>query len=160
MPYAAESARTEPGTYVELETAAPNPNRRIPGFGCVYLTRSVRQAELTSTLVESAQIRIYHAAGLADARERLTLTRSRVLLTDIAFERGDWKNALQMTVRLRPSTALVVAARLADERLWLDVLERGAYDLILKPFHKEDLCRVLENAHSHALMGGLRHITA
>ncbi len=160
MSYTTESERTESGSYAEPDAAARNAHRRTPGFACVYLTRSVHEAERASALVESAQIRIYHAAGLTDARERLTLTRSRVLLTDTAFKTGNWKDALRMTVRRRPSTALVVAARLADERLWLDVLEHGAYDLILKPFQKDDVCRILENAHSHARAGVLRRMTA
>ena len=64
-------------------------------------------------------------AALADALERLTLTGSRVLMTDTAFERGNWRDALQVVAGLRPSAELVVAAQLADERLWLGVLERG-----------------------------------
>jgi len=161
MPYATASARIETGDATEPETVARNPNGPIPGFGCVYLTRSVREAELASALVETAQIRIYHATGLDDARTRLKLTRSRVLLADTAIGKGKgWKDALQMAARLRPSTVLVVASRLADERLWLGVLEHGAYDLILKPFQADELRRVLENAHSHAITGGLRHMTA
>jgi DNA-binding NtrC family response regulator len=155
-----ERAETGPGPDAEPDTAAPDPNGRAPGFGCVYLTRSVREATRASALVESARIRIYHATGLADALERLTLTGSRVLLTDTAFARGNWRDALQVVAGLRPSVELVVAARLADERLWLGVLERGAYDLILKPFQEDELCRVLENAHNHAIAGGSRRMTA
>ena len=55
---------------------------------------------------------------------------------------------------------LVVASRLADEKLWLGVLEHGAYNLTLKPFQADELCRVLRNAHNHAVSGGLRHMTA
>jgi DNA-binding NtrC family response regulator len=144
----------------EPETAARNPNGREPGFGCVYLTSSVREAERASALMEPAQIRIFHAARLEDAEARIKLTRSRVLLTETAFQRGNWKDALQMAARLYPPTALVVAARLADERLWIGVLERGAYDLIQKPFRVDELRRILENAYSHATTGKPRHMTA
>ena len=110
--------------------------------------------------MEAAQIRIYHAAWLDDAEVQLKLTKSRVLLTDTTFKRGNWKDALQMAVGLRPATALVVAARLADERLWIGVLERGAYDLIQKPFQADELRRILENAHNHATTGKPMHMTA
>jgi FixJ family two-component response regulator len=44
-------------------------------------------------------------------------------------------------------------ARLADERLWIGVLEQGAYDLIQNPFRADELRCILENAHSHATTG-------
>lgn len=134
--------------------------RLTAGFGCVYLTSSVREAERTSALLEPARIRLHHAASLNDAEERLKLTRSRVLLANTAFRTGTWQDALQLTFRLRPATALVVAARLADDRLWIGALEQGAYDLIQKPFQAEELRRILENAHSHATTGRPRHMTA
>ncbi len=142
------------------ETVARSPNILTPSFGCVYLTSSIREAERASALLEPAQIRIYHAARLEDAAARLKLTKSRVLLTDTAYKGGNWKDALQMAVRLRPPTALVVAARLANERLWIGVLELGAYDLIQKPFRADELRRILENAHRHATTGKPLHMTA
>lgn len=131
-----------------------------PGFSCVYLATSAREAELVSSLVESERIRIFHADSLKDGASKLKLTRSRVLLTNTKFRDGNWKVALEMSMRLRPQAALVVASRLADDELWLGVLELGAYDLILKPFRAADLCRVLQNAYLHATTGGLRHMTA
>jgi DNA-binding NtrC family response regulator len=100
-------------------------------------------------MVKSAQIDIHHSTGLEDAKARLTATRSCVLLTDVVFERGTWRDALQMTALL-PRTALVVVSRLLDERLWIGALERGAYDMILKPFQADELRRVLENACFHS----------
>jgi DNA-binding NtrC family response regulator len=144
----------------EPETVGQSPNKLILGFGCVYLTSSIREAERTSALMESALIRIYHAASLRDAEERLKLTRSRILLTNTTFRSGNWKDALQLTVNLRPKTALVLAARLADERLWIGALEHGAYDLIQKPFQADELRRVLENAHQYATTTRPLHMTA
>jgi DNA-binding NtrC family response regulator len=139
---------------------ARDPQTRIPGFSCVYLTSSVREAERASSLLESAKIRIYRAAKLGDAEARLRLTRSRVLLADTSFRGGNWTEALQIAMQRRPTTALVVAARLADENLWISVIERGAYDLVVKPFQADELRRILENAHSHATTGQPLHMTA
>ena len=52
------------------------------------------------------------------------------------------------------------AARLADERLWLSVLELGAYDLIERPFRGEELRRIIENAHLHSTTTRPRYFTA
>jgi len=108
---------------------------------------------MASTLVESAQIRIHRSPTLNDAKARLHATKSRVLLTDVSFQRGGWEDALRMAARRPVRTALVLVSRLADERLWIDALERGAYDLILQPFHADELRRILGNAHLHATGG-------
>jgi len=41
---------------------------------------------------------------------------------------------------------LIVASRLADERLWAEVLNLGGYDVLLKPFEPAELRRVIGNA--------------
>jgi len=140
------------GAGVRAERAGQSANIPVQGFSCVYLTSSGPSAALACSMVESAQIHIHHSTGLDDAKARLRATKSRVLLTDVAFERGNWMDALRMTAVL-PRTALVVVSHLVDARLWIGALERGAYDLILKPFQAEDLRHVLENAHFWATSG-------
>lgn len=44
--------------------------------------------------------------------------------------------------------------RLADERLWIDALERGVYDVILEPFRGDELRSILVNANFRATEGG------
>jgi DNA-binding NtrC family response regulator len=160
MPAVIKQTRTQAGAGLEPETAPQNAKTPDPGFGCVYLTSSVREAELVSMLVEADGIRLYHSATLQDAESTLKLTRSRVLLTNTKCRNGNWRDALALSVRMHPPAALVVAARIADENLWLGVLEQGAYDLIVKPFQAAELIRVLRNAQTHAASGGLRRMTA
>ena len=160
MPAVIDEIAIQKGQELEPEPAHNRTTARDPGFGCVYLATSAREAEQVSSLVESERIRIYHAAGLEDAASKLKLTRSRVLLSNTNFRGGDWRDALELSQHVRPQAALVVASHLADDQLWLGVLERGAYDLIVKPFQAEDLCRVLRNAYTHAASGGLRRMTA
>jgi DNA-binding NtrC family response regulator len=126
-------------------------------FSCVYLTSSTGAAELASTLVKPAQIHIHRSTSLDDAKARLKSTKSHTLLADVSFDTGGWEDALRMAARLAFRTAVVLVSRLADERLWIDALERGAYDLILEPFHAEELRRILESAHFRATRGGSCH---
>jgi DNA-binding NtrC family response regulator len=146
------------GLQPEAETRRPRP--LADGFGCVYLTSSTREAAQADDLMKPVHIRIYHAGSLGDAKARLQLTGSRVLLTDTIFKEGTWKAALEMVARLRPFRSLVVAAQMADDRLWLATLELGAYDLIQKPFRADELRRILENAHSHSIIGEPLYLTA
>ena len=133
-----------------LQVAGHAPNIPSYRFSCVYLTSSSRAAARVSTLVASAQIQIHSANTLGNAKARLQATKARVMLTDITFERGGWEDAMRMAARLPFRAALVLVSPFADQRLWIDALEYGAYDLILEPFHAEELSWILENAHLSA----------
>jgi FixJ family two-component response regulator len=41
---------------------------------------------------------------------------------------------------------LIVTSRLADEHLWAEALNLGAYDVLAKPFDQEEVIRVLSSA--------------
>jgi DNA-binding NtrC family response regulator len=57
-----------------------------------------------------------------------------------------WQSLLEETWRLSPSPRLIVTDRLADERMWAEVLNLGAYDLLMQPFVAEEVFRVVTNA--------------
>jgi DNA-binding response OmpR family regulator len=139
-----------------LQVAGHTPNIPSYRFSCVYLTSSSRAAALVSTLAASAQIQIHSASTLGNAKARLQATKARVMLTDVMFERGGWEDAVRMAARLSFRAALVLVSPFADQRLWIDALECGAYDLILEPFHAEELSWILENAHLSATNPGSR----
>ena len=50
---------------------------------------------------------------------------------------------------LQDPPSLVVTSRLADERLWAEVLNLGAYDLLARPFNKNELTRTVALAWQH-----------
>ena len=70
-----------------------------------------------------------------------------VVICEHSLPDGDWKLLLAEmdTAAVRPS--LIVSSRLADERLWSEVLNLGAFDLLLgAPFEAEEVLRVTEGA--------------
>jgi len=50
----------------------------------------------------------------------------------VAGQRVFWRVAVRQILEMEPDTVIVVISRLADERLWIDVLGSGAYDLLPK----------------------------
>ena len=128
----------------------PHNGPRRADFKCVFLTCSEVESRAVSRLLMPAGIRILPAAMLEQADLLLATTDSAVLLADSAFLDGTWEDALDMVAKSHPRVELVLAAGQADERFWIDVLERGAYDLVLKPFDAGELRRILENANAHA----------
>jgi len=56
---------------------------------------------------------------------------------------------LAETLKLPDPPLLIVASRLADEYLWAEALNPGAYDVLAKPFDAEEVIRVLRSAWFH-----------
>jgi DNA-binding response OmpR family regulator len=44
---------------------------------------------------------------------------------------------------------LIVTSRLADERLWVEALNLGAFDVLAKPFDQKELVRSVSLAWLH-----------
>ncbi len=62
---------------------------------------------------------------------------------------GSWKKLLELLTVLPDPPYLIVTSRLADERLWTEALNLGAYDVLAKPFDKEEVIRTLYSAWLH-----------
>jgi DNA-binding NtrC family response regulator len=61
-------------------------------------------------------------------------------------EGHSWKNVLDRLAGMDGPPRLIVMSRLADERLWAEVLNLGGYDVLAKPLDGEELRRVVGTA--------------
>jgi DNA-binding response OmpR family regulator len=78
-------------------------------------------------------------------RQTLALLRSHqvaVLLCERDQPDGCWLDLLDAAKNLTTPPSLVVCSRLADEHLWAEVLNLGGYDVLVKPFDREEVLRV------------------
>jgi DNA-binding NtrC family response regulator len=48
--------------------------------------------------------------------------------------------------RNRPLAEVIILSRLADEELWIESIQRGAYDFLPKPLDRKELRRIVKNA--------------
>jgi DNA-binding response OmpR family regulator len=72
-----------------------------------------------------------------------------VVICEHSLPDGDWKLVLAELDKVAVRPSLIVSSRLADERLWAEVLNLGAFDLLLgAPFEPEEVLRVTESAWS------------
>jgi DNA-binding NtrC family response regulator len=66
-----------------------------------------------------------------------------VVLCEARMPDGSW-DTLMDGLRDRPAPpALIVASRMADERLWGEVLNLGGYDVLATPFDRTEVLRAL-----------------
>jgi len=89
---------------------------------------------------------VCRAAGRCGAMSAVRRLRPSVVICDEDLADGDWRELLA-DLRDEPETPpLIVSSRLADDRLWAEVLNLGAYDLLMKPFEAAEVSRVVRLA--------------
>lgn len=64
----------------------------------------------------------------------------------------DWKETVRRLRRSDCPKPLVFLTRLPDERLWVEMLDAGVFDLLQKPCRARNLCWVVETALKHYLI--------
>jgi two-component system C4-dicarboxylate transport response regulator DctD len=71
-----------------------------------------------------------------------------VILCDV--DGVDWVEALRLFRQNQPAAPVVFLTRLADEQLWIQMLDAGAYDLLEKPYRPQDLRWIVSSALKRA----------
>lgn len=73
-----------------------------------------------------------------------------VVISEAFLSDGNcWKDLLNEILKMEDPPPLIVTDRLADEHLWAEVLNLGAYDLIAKPFDAGEVLHAVTTACSH-----------
>lgn len=135
MQQLAESAKIEPG------------RQNIP----VLSISPVRSdhADLEALLC-GPQWKVHRAASLRSALSQLSHLRPMPL---VVCERNllqtTWQEVLSQTMLLPEAPYFVVTSRFADDYLWAEALNLGAYDVLAKPFNPIELTRSLSIAWQH-----------
>ena len=62
---------------------------------------------------------------------------------------GSWRELWQQMSSMPHLPLLIVTSRLADERLWAEVLNEGGWDVLAQPFDRTEVIRVVESAFRH-----------
>jgi DNA-binding response OmpR family regulator len=82
---------------------------------------------------------------------RRTKNSSDAILAEREFPDGlGWKRLLDEVQNMVGLQPVIVASRLGDDCLWAEVLNLGAYDLLMKPFDGEETVRVVAMAMRQA----------
>jgi len=97
--------------------------------------------------LESCGIDVLPVCDCNEGRRMLEIQpQMQVVLTDAALPDGDWRGVLQIVALARADIEVVVCSRLGDQKLWIDVLEQGAYDVLVEPYQREEIRRIVDVA--------------
>jgi len=96
---------------------------------------------------------LHRASGRCDALRSVRRFKPWVVVCDQNLADGDWRDLLT-DLQEQGNTPLIVASRLADDRLWAEVLNLGGYDLLANPFAAPEVSRVVTMAANRGGNGG------
>jgi len=116
----------------------------LPKIKAMLVMAQERRLPLLDVL-ESCGIEVVPACNCNEAR-RMLETQVQVVLTDRVLPDGDWRAVLEIVAQDLANVQVVVCSRLGDHTLLIDVLEQGAYDVLVEPYQCEEVRRVLEAA--------------
>jgi DNA-binding NtrC family response regulator len=111
-----------------------------------------RRERLIRFLAQS-DVQIISADGVEEAKRKLSDANTCDLaFVDSDLPDGSWRDLIQFIVAGRELCEIVVCARVGDERLWAEVIQCGAFDLIPEPLERQEVLRIMNSAlDSHYL---------
>lgn len=98
---------------------------------------------LDATLDPPRTFLLKSCANLPTALSALRDRQFEVIVCERDLPQGSWKDVLEQVTILSDPPSLIVTSRLADERLWAEALNLGAFDVLAKPFDRMETVRVI-----------------
>ena len=86
------------------------------------------------------------ARDLASALAMLQQHEIAVVLCERDLLPGTWIDVLEQIHGLPNAPSLIVTSRLADDRLWVEALNLGAWDVLAKPYDRTEVLRSVKSA--------------
>jgi DNA-binding NtrC family response regulator len=130
----------------------PNqPARRSPPLDlyidCVVLSSFYSEFTFLKHVFRPAGIRMHHAESLDQADFLLMVTESTVLLADVTYADGSWRDALGLLTSRHPLVTMLVIADPVDRPFLRDTFSRGACGIIWKPFDFDAVRKLIRAVH-------------
>ena len=92
---------------------------------------------------------VQRSSTLDSALLHLRESRIPVVVCERDLSPGTWLDILEEVLLMPYSPCLIVTSRLADNRLWAEALNLGAWDVMAKPFEHAEVIRILSAAWRH-----------
>jgi DNA-binding NtrC family response regulator len=89
------------------------------------------------------------AHSLAPALDFLRAQKTPVVLCETDLRPGTWRDLLEEITHAPNAPAVIVSSRLADDRLWAEALNLGAWDVLARPFVASEVFHAVSAAWRH-----------
>ena len=115
-------------------------------YPLLSLSPSKQDHQILREILEGSPWLIRETHSLRSALQILEEYRIPILICERDLHPGTWKDLLEQIAVVPNPPSVIVASRQADERLWIEALSAGAYDVLAKPLDRAELQRTLSDA--------------
>ena len=112
----------------------------------LVVSRMSGDHEALRLALRGSKWKLYRASDVLSARRQL---RRYEDISLVVCEREFWKEVLAAMATIPNAPLVIVAASAADEQLWAEALNIGAYDVLAKPFETSEVVRSLSLGWLH-----------
>jgi DNA-binding response OmpR family regulator len=137
----------QPRRRARVRASLQNPDLPPRTVVALSVTPSADEHVELHSIFSHSRWQLYSARTFFEALAMLSDSRIGVVMSESAFPDGhSWKDLLEEIEKMSNPPSLVVTSRLADDRLWAEVLNLGGYDLLMKPFDAAEVFRTVSLA--------------
>jgi len=122
---------------------------RKPSLSALLLGDYPNDREVVRDVFVQAGWQLFEAGERRCALDHLENDLVHVVIARADLPGWNWKRLLFEIDRLVLPPQLIVTSPQADERLWSEALNLGAYDVLAQPFDRDELERVVAAARRH-----------
>jgi DNA-binding NtrC family response regulator len=138
--------RTQPGIERNLQILATRTTEVL-----TVLSVSPLEEDHSSlkAIVGHSSWRLFEAHNVRDSLVLLQEHDIAVVLCERELLPGTYIDLLEHIIAKPNAPSVIVASRVADERLWAEALNLGAWDVLAKPFDRTEVVRSVKSGWQH-----------
>ena len=134
-----------------LDGLHPPSSPQVPGettvITSVLLVMSPDRRLSLLECLENCGLAVLLVEGCREAARILESDPSvKILLTDAVLPDGSWTDLAAQAARRDRRAEVIICMRISDPKLWIDALERGVYDVLVEPYHRNEVRRIVKAA--------------
>ncbi len=92
---------------------------------------------------------VVDAADIVRAIDALKRSAFPIVLFDRDLAGGAWQDTLRMLRAASDRACVILLSNVSDEYLWNEVISLGGFDVLTRPFHKDQVVSMLDFAHTY-----------
>jgi hypothetical protein len=117
------------------------------GLSALLLHICDEPLEALRPVLENLAVRTFRARSCREASQFIERRNPvRLLFVDPILPDGTWASMLDLAARVRPRPSVIIVSREFDKKLTMDVVERGACDVLVPPITVFDLAYIVRCA--------------
>ena len=140
--------KLEPVSYLQPKV----PSRTVIGnqvIALVSVSPIQDDHDTLASVLGCDQWSIHNALSLRSASAFLRAPTVPLVVCEHNLSPDSWTRLLDETRLLAIPPVLILTSRVADEYLWAEALNMGAFDVLVKPFDRTEVTHILSSAWLH-----------